>query len=374
MSFFKKLFLLLLTINAALLSYDHFQGGRVGLDLFESVKQLDKAQLEHYYQQVNSPEKIVNQLNRAYTELGKIQSVNDLVQRLRGFSEAATLAFDGNVLVLTDNNFKQAVDGSKPALVEFYAPWCGHCKKLAPVYAQLGDAFAHAKDQVIIASFNADEHRNTPQVYGVQGFPTLKWFPRGFNSPEDVETYQGGRDLESLAKFVQEKSSAKARTVRSHVVELNTKNFHQVALNPKQNVLVEFYASWCGHCKNLAPIWETIGAAYAGVENCVVAKIDADKEKAIGTEFDISGYPTIKFFPAGESEPVAYEGGRNEAAFIEFLNKHCNAERAVGGGLLPEAGRIADFDKKVAEFIKSPEAREKIHKEIVGSVKGHASR
>ncbi|CAO3703521.1 unnamed protein product [Rhizopus stolonifer] len=302
----------------------------------------------------------------------KIESIDQLFQALRPV-ETPSLTYDGNVLVLTDANFHTVIDGTKPALVEFYAPWCGHCKKLAPTYSQLGDSFAN-NPNVIVAKFNSDEHCNTGAHYGVQGFPTLKWFPKGFKSPEDVELYQGGRDLESLSNFIKEKSGASPRKLRSHVTDLNTKNFHSVALNPQKNVLVEFYASWCGHCKNLAPVWESLATSYAGVENCVVAKIDADKEKDIGSEFEISGYPTIKFFPAGESEPVAYEGGRNEAAFVEFLNKHCNAERAVGGGLLPIAGRIAHLDEKAIEFIKKPEEREKIHKEILETVKDETSR
>ena len=67
---------------------------------------------------------------------------------------------------------------------------------------------------------------------------------------------------------------------------------------------------------------------------CKVAKIDADSERDIGTKYDISGFPTIKFFPAGDDkEPVLYEGQRSEAGFIEYLNKQCGTHRVVGGGL-----------------------------------------
>lgn len=369
----------MIAANAAFLGYDLYLGGHVAYDLVDNVKQLNQEKLNYYFNELKSPEKLAGHVNNAFGQLKDINSLDDILQLVRrstSLPKSSIVTYDGNVVVLTDDNFHTVIDGSKPALVEFYAPWCGHCKKLAPTYAQLGDAFAHQKDNVIIAKFNADEHRNTGAVYGVKGFPTLKWFPKGVKNPEEVEQYQGGRDLSSLASFVQEKSGVAPRikAKKSDVVELTTKNFHQVALNPKQNVLVEFYASWCGHCKNLAPIYETIATAYSGVENCVVAKIDADKERDIGAEFDISGYPTIKFFPAGESEPIAYEGGRNEAGFIEFLNKHCNAQRAVGGGLLPAAGRIGHLDEKAIEFIKNPAAREQIQKEVADAVKDHASR
>lgn len=65
-----------------------------------------------------------------------------------------------------------------------------------------------------------------------------------------------------------------------------------------------------------------------------MAKIDADSERDIGNEYDISGFPTIKFFPAGENkEPVMYDGPRTEAGFINFLNEKCGTHRLVGGGL-----------------------------------------
>ena len=277
----------------------------------------------------------------------------------------STVTREGNVVVLTGNNFHSVIDGSKPALVEFYAPWCGHCKNLAPIYEELGAAFAHAEDKVIIAKVDADSRRDLGAEFGVAGFPTLKWFPKGVTSKEGVEDYSGGRDLDSLAKFVSEKSGVRIKVEKSDVTVLTTQNFHQVALDPKKNVLVEFYASWCGHCKNLAPIYEKVAHVFANEPNCEVAKIDADLEKAIGTEYDIAGFPTLKFFPAGESEPIPYEGPRSEAGFVEFLNKHCGTHRLVDGGLAPHAGRIAASDVLAIKFAKitNKEQREAIHLE-----------
>ena len=120
-------------------------------------------------------------------------------------------------------------------------------------------------------------------------------------------------------------------------------------------------------CK--APIYEKVASVFANEPNCVVAKIDADKEKSIGTEFEISGFPTIKFFPAGASEPVAYEGGRTEAAFVEFLNKHCGTQRVVGGGFMPSAGRIKQLDELAIRFIKDANTRQQVQAEAVEAAK-----
>ncbi|KAI7897617.1 thioredoxin-like protein [Cokeromyces recurvatus] len=373
MSFFKKLFFLLIAVNAAFLGYDYYQGGQIAFNLVENAKQLNKDQLHHYVNELKSitPEKIAGQVNNAFAQLQNVNSLSDILELVREktspiLKSSNTVEHDGNVLVLTDANFKQLIDGSKPALVEFYAPWCGHCKNLAPIYSQLADAFAHQKENVIIAKLDADQHRETGSAYGIQGFPTLKWFPKGVHSPEGVEDYKGARDLNSLASFVQQKSgiAPRIRAQKSNVVELNSKNFHEIVFNPKKHVFVEFYASWCGHCKNLAPIWERLGHAFANEPNVVIAKINAADEADIGQEFDIEGYPTIKLFPAGESTPFAYSGARSEAAFISFLNEHTGTKRKVGGGLESDAGRIPELDELAIRFMThQKEKREEIQKE-----------
>lgn len=83
---------------------------------------------------------------------------------------------------LNPDNFDAIVGGSGGALVEFYAPWCGHCKNLAPDYDKLGQAFASSRD-IVIAKVDADQHRSLGTRFGVTGFPTLKWFPKGSMTP-----------------------------------------------------------------------------------------------------------------------------------------------------------------------------------------------
>lgn len=271
MSFLKKLFFLLLVTNTAFLGYDYYQGGQIAFNLVENAKQLNQDKLQHYLQEIKSttPEKLAGHVNNAFASLKDINSVGDVLELVREKTtpsgstyvkkSSGAIEWDGNVVVLTDANFKNVIDGSKPALVEFYAPWCGHCKNLAPVWAQLGDAFASKKDQVLVAKLDADNHRESGQRFGVQGFPTLKWFPKGVSTPEGVEDYKGGRDLNSLANFIREKTgiAPRIKSQKSDVVTLTTQNFHEVALNPKKNVLVEFYASWCGHCKTLGKDYRT---------------------------------------------------------------------------------------------------------------------
>lgn len=159
---------------------------------------------------------------------------------------AATVAARSAVIELLPSNFDQVVlKSGKPTLVEFFAPWCGHCKTLAPVYEELAFAFEHAKDKVQIAKVDADAQRSLGKRFGVQGFPTLKYFDGKSDKPVD---YKSGRDLESLTAFLTEKSGAKPKKkleLPSDVAQLDDKTFHEV-VGKDQHVLVAFTAPWCG--------------------------------------------------------------------------------------------------------------------------------
>lgn len=80
------------------------------------------------------------------------------------------------------DNFDKIVNGGKHVLAEFYAPWCGHCKRLVPEYKALGEAIESdpkLKARVVIAKVNADEHRSLGERFEVRGFPTIKFLARG---------------------------------------------------------------------------------------------------------------------------------------------------------------------------------------------------
>ncbi|KAH1283660.1 hypothetical protein KXW98_006359 [Aspergillus fumigatus] len=275
------------------------------------------------------------------------------------------------VIDLLPKNFDDVVlKSGKPALVEFFAPWCGHCKNLAPVYEELAQAFEFAKDKVTVAKVDADEHRDLGKRFGVQGFPTLKWFDGKSDKPED---YKGGRDLESLSAFIAEKTGIKPRGPKKEPskVEMLTESSWKSTIGGDKNVLVAFTAPWCGHCKNLAPTWETLANDFALEPNVVIAKVDAEAEnsKALAKEQGVTGYPTIKFFPKGSTEPITYSGARSEEAFIEFLNANAGTNRVVGGGLNEKAGTVAVLDQFINKYISSRNAEELVA-EVKKAAKG----
>merc|ERR1711915_170473 len=101
------------------------------------------------------------------------------------------------------------------------------------------------------------------------------------------------------------------------------KNFHEVAMNTEKDVLVEFYAPWCGHCKQLTPIWDKLGEKYKDHESIVIAKMDSTANEL--EEVKVQGFPTIKLFKKGTNEIVDYNGERTEAGFVKFLDAQVGA-------------------------------------------------
>ncbi|KAJ2896952.1 hypothetical protein GGI21_004995 [Coemansia aciculifera] len=252
---------------------------------------------------------------------------------------SVALAAGAGVVSLTPKNFKTVVDGSKDVLVKFYAPWCGHCKTMAADYVTLANSYSHS-DSVVIAEVNADDHRDLGTKFGVEGFPTLKFFPKGgdVKTPED---YSGGRDLDSLANFVRDKTGLAARIKKpvSHVTELDFDKFKALTTDESKFVLVEFYAPWCGHCKSLAPIYAQLSEVFQNDEH-------------IKAEVTIEGFPTLIAWTAGkDSKKVEYDGSRNLESLVDFVNEHAGTKRTTEGMLDQSAGRLEALDAIARKYI-----------------------
>jgi len=99
-------------------------------------------------------------------------------------------------------------------------------------------------------------------------------------------------------------------------------------LNNKNDVLVEFYAPWCGHCKQLAPEYLKAAEQLKAVHGLTIAKVDATANEI--ESVDIKGYPTIKFYPGDDKQhPVDFDGGRDADGIVTWLKE--NAKHAVWG-------------------------------------------
>ncbi|OBS81445.1 hypothetical protein A6R68_20331 [Neotoma lepida] len=167
-----------------------------------------------------------------------------------------------DVIELTPSNFNREVIQSNSL--------CGHCQRLTPEWKKAATAL---KDVVKVGAVDADKHQSLGGQYGVQGFPTIKIFGANKNKPED---YQGGRTgeaivdaaLSALRQLVKDRLSGRSggyssgkqqgrgdSSSKKDVVELTDDTFDKNVLDSEDVWMVEFYAPWCGHCKNLEPEW-----------------------------------------------------------------------------------------------------------------------
>jgi len=243
------------------------------------------------------------------------------------------------VVNLTPSNFNEKVVNSDELwLIEFYAPWCGHCKSLTPAWKQAADEL----DGVVnIGAVDADQHKSLGSQYGVQGFPTIKVFGANKKSPKD---YKGGRDSTSIVETAfkelrqmvkdkkngggsssgsgqkQEQKQQKRRNVGDKdVVILTDSNFDTLVTNSEEPWIIEFYAPWCGHCQRLEPEWnEAATEVKAKTGGKVkIGKVDCTTEQQIQQRFGIQGFPTIKIFNTGmKSSPEDYNAGRTASDVI----------------------------------------------------------
>jgi len=101
------------------------------------------------------------------------------------------------------------------------------------------------------------------------------------------------------------------------VKTLVSSNFDKVAKDKSKDVLVEFYAPWCGHCKAIAPIWDQIGEKYSDKGDLLIAKMDSTKNEIDGV--DIEGFPTIKMFKKETNEEIEYIGKKDLESLVKFI-------------------------------------------------------
>lgn len=247
---------------------------------------------------------------------------------------SALAFYDGtDVIELTETNFDRlVVQSDEIFIVEFYAPWCGHCQQLKPEYIKLASAL---KGVIKVGAVNADDHKSLPGQYGVRGFPTIKIFGANKRTPSD---YNGQRTAQAIADaaLAEAKSKVSAKLSgrgggdsggsggsggagKDDVIELTDANFDKLVLQSDDVWLIEFFAPWCGHCKNLAPEWAKAASELKG--KVKLGALDATAHQAKATEYGVRGYPTIKFFAGGKkskSDATDYDGGRTAADIVAW--------------------------------------------------------
>ncbi|XP_034017272.1 protein disulfide-isomerase A4-like [Thalassophryne amazonica] len=221
---------------------------------------------------------------------------------------------ENDVVVLTDNNFETFMEGKDTVLVEFYAPWCGHCKQFAPEYEKIAKTLKENDPPIPVAKVDITVASELASRFDVSGYPTIKILKKG--EPLD---YDGKRTEKDIVARVKEVSQPDWTPPPEATLVLTKDNFDETVDNA-DIILVEFYAPWCGHCKRLAPEYEKAAKELSQRSPPIpLAKVDATVESDIASRFGVTGYPTLKIFRKGKV--FDYNGPREKYGIVDYMGE-----------------------------------------------------
>lgn len=224
------------------------------------------------------------------------------------------------VVHLSDSTFDDFIGSNPSVLVMFYAPWCGHCKAMKPEYTDAAQSMKEQEIPGVLVAVDATKEQEIGKRYKIEGFPTVKYFKDG-----EVAFDVNERTADKIIEFMKDPKEPPPppppekdwQEVPSEVIHLTDEAFKGF-VKKKKHVLVMFYAPWCGHCKKAKP--EFMDAAKHDAENSKIAyaAVDCTVQTSLCSKFDVTGYPTFRYFNYGKKD-FKYTRGREAKDFIQFM-------------------------------------------------------
>lgn len=152
---------------------------------------------------------------------------------------------NSEIVHLTTKNFDANIKDAKSMLIMFYAPWCGHCKKMHPHFEKAAEIMKNDKIDGVLAALDATKENEIGNRFEVRGYPTVKYFSNG----EFKFDVNNARETESIIAFMKNPSEpppppppeAAWADETSNVIHLTEETFKPI-LKKKKHVLVMFYA------------------------------------------------------------------------------------------------------------------------------------
>uniref|UniRef100_A0A674NPT6 Protein disulfide-isomerase A5 n=1 Tax=Takifugu rubripes TaxID=31033 RepID=A0A674NPT6_TAKRU len=226
-----------------------------------------------------------------------------------------------SVFHLTDDSFDGFLEEHPAVLVMFYAPWCGHCKKMKPEYDEAAEILNKGVDSPgVLAAVDATVHKGVGDRFKISGFPSLKYFVKG----EEKYTLPQLRSKDKIIEFMHNpqappppEQSWEERP--SGVSHLGSEDFRE-ALKKKKHALVMFYAPWCPHCKSSIPHFTTAAELFKEDRKIIYAAVDCTKGQnhELCKQEGVEGYPTFNHYNYGKFVEK-YNGERGEDGFTGFM-------------------------------------------------------
>ncbi len=207
------------------------------------------------------------------------------------------------VIEISSANWDKEVTQSKHVvIVEFFAPWCGHCKAFAPEYKKAAESL---KGLVKVAAVDCDDHRDLCGRYGIKGFPTVKVF--GSDKSKPPVDYNGQRKAGDLVDF--------------SVAMITDKFVTQIGTNPNRQDITAFLEKSSSpkvilfnKKYGIPPLFKALAVDFEGKINFGEIK---STEEALVKQFNVDTFPTVLVFK--DAEPVKYDGQMKHMGLSDFF-------------------------------------------------------
>lgn len=251
-----------------------------------------------------------------------------------------------NVVQLTPENFQQVFEDANVWMVEFYAPWCGHCKNLSPAWEA---AATQLQGIAKVAAVNCDEHQQLCGMFQVQGFPTLKLFP----SQQSVNPHQKGMPWKEAQDYQGQRSAA--AIVNYAVAQLPsfvaTKSKLDAFFDSESAAKVILFSE-----KPKTPnLFKGMAAEFHG--RLLFGQV-ASSNSALVEKYGIDSFPKLVVEKL-DGTVVPYDGAFKAAPLLKFLSDIAPARESRPGG---KAEKKAPEPEKPVEVIHV-ESQEQFEKE-----------
>jgi protein disulfide-isomerase-like protein len=242
-------------------------------------------------------------------------------RRWKAAKEVASKGWEpnGKVVHLVDDEFETFRQDKGNVFVMFYTPWCGHCQKFKPEYAEASET-----SPIPLIAMDCETNPSTCQKYGATSYPTLKLFLAG---EKKGVAFDGARTAAGLVKWITKKTGPDANTPEEwsneakwedngEVVHM-TEGYWETYRKTNPAMLVLFYAPWCGHCKAIKPDWAKLSVEAKGQMS--VLAVDCTEHATLCSKYGVQGYPTIRYFATSTHEGEEYSGGRSLSDLLTFV-------------------------------------------------------
>ncbi|XP_047492349.1 dnaJ homolog subfamily C member 10-like [Penaeus chinensis] len=205
--------------------------------------------------------------------------------------------------ILTPEEFPKVLTDGSTWFVDFYAPWCPPCMKLLPEFRK---ASRLVETPVKFGSIDCTTHQSLCTRFNIHQYPTTILYNQSV--PHE---YSGYHTADQIVEFVKD-------TLNPAVISLDEDKFDNLIENKPQGELwvVDYFAHWCGHCKEMAPEYRRFARIMADVPNVHIATIDCANFRSSCSRQGITSYPSIVLYPSesvGTRRAEKYNGWSRDA-------------------------------------------------------------